>query len=312
MNQDKFMPSLIVHKKAQLTGHNASVFALGRGQRADEFFSGAGEGWIVRWAMEKPETGHLAAKVDTQVFSLLYLPEWEKAVAGDMNGGLHWIQLGQPEKTRDIAHHRKGVFDILRVGPHVYTAGGMGLLTRWAPGEVRSLESVRLGQQSLRCLAYCPARNELAIGTSGRSIFLLDEHTLQLRRHITDAHDNSVFTLQYTPDGKHLLSGGRDAMLKAWELNGDISLLSAQPAHWYTINSIAFHPEGRWFATGSRDRSIKIWDGQTFKLLKVLDASRDGGHINSVNRLFWHDYNNYLISASDDRSMIVWEVEGIV
>lgn len=304
------MPELTVRKKAQLTGHNASIFALGRGPDADGFFSGAGDGWIVRWNLNGPEVGRLAAKVDTQVFSLLYLPEWNRVVAGNMNGGLHWIQLDKPDQTRNIAHHEKGVFDMLRIGPHVYTAGGKGMLTRWDAAACRSLESIQISNQSLRCLAWHPQGNELAVGASDRAIYLLDADSLQLRHRLADAHDNSVFTLHYTPDGHHLLSGGRDAMLKVWKMEGGPALHSAQPAHWYTINSIAFHPEGRWFATGSRDRSIKLWDARGFKLLKVLDASRDGGHINSVNRLYWHPYENYLISASDDRSMIVWEVEG--
>ncbi|MCB0578618.1 MAG: WD40 repeat domain-containing protein [Phaeodactylibacter sp.] len=303
------MPKLTARKKAQLTGHNAAVFALGQGPQADGFFSGAGDGWIVRWELDAPEIGRLAAQAGTQVFSLLYLPEWDKVVAGDMNGGLHWIALAQPEKTRNIAHHQKGVFDILRIGNFVYTAGGKGLLTRWDAAEGRSLESIQLCNQSLRCLAYSPERNELAVGASDRAIYFLDAGNLSLRFRLAEAHDNSVFALHYTPGGNHLVSGGRDAMLKVWGLAPGPELHSARPAHWYTINSIAFHPEGRWFATGSRDRSIKLWDTQTFELLKVLDASRDGGHVNSVNRLFWHPYHNFLISASDDRSMIVWEVE---
>lgn len=304
------MSKLTVRKRAQLTGHNASIFALSQGPGEGTFFSGAGDGWIVRWDLKEPDTGRLAARVDARVFSLLCLPGQGKLAAGDMNGGLHWIPLAEGEQSRDIAHHKKGVFDILRVGPFVYTAGGEGLLTRWDAAAGRSLESMHLSNQSLRCLAYSPHRQELAAGASDRSIYLLDANTLALRHRLADAHDNSVFTLHYTPGGSHLLSGGRDAMLKVWEMGSKPGLLSARPAHLYTINSIAFHPEGRWFATGSRDRTIKLWDAQSFELLKVLDTSRDGCHINSVNRLFWHPYHNYLISASDDRSMIVWEVEG--
>ncbi len=307
--EKNYMPKLNVRKIAQLTGHKASVFALGQGPAANTFLSGAGDGWLVSWSLDEPENGQLLARVETQAFSLLYLPEWDKAVVGNMNGGLHWIPLQEPGKTRNIAHHQKGVFHLLRIGDHVYSAGGKGLLTRWDPTEGRSLESLQLSNQSLRSLAYCPQRQELAVGASDNSIFLLDASSLALRQHIPQAHDNSVFALHYTPDGRHLISGGRDAQLKAWALEPEPTLLSAQPAHWYTINSIAFHPKGRWFATGSRDKSIKIWDADTFQLAKVLDTGREGGHLNSVNCLFWSPYQNYLISASDDRSMIVWEIE---
>jgi WD40 repeat protein len=304
----RYMPKFQIEKLAQLTGHNASIFALSKDQNPRHYLSGAGDGWIVRWDLDEPENGRLVAKIDTQVFSLLYLPKWDKAVIGDMNGGVHWVPLQAPDDTKDIAHHQKGVFAITQIGDHIYTAGGQGMLTRWSAEESRSLDSLQLSRQSLRCLAYAPKRNELAVGSSDNSIYLLDADSLTLKHHLPDAHNNSVFSLHYTPDESYLLSGGRDALLKAWQLDkGEPQAISSQPAHWYTINSIAFHPSGKWFATGSRDKTIKIWDADNFQLLKVLDTVRSGCHVNSVNRLLWHDYHNYLISASDDRSMIVWD-----
>jgi WD40 repeat protein len=98
-----------VRKIAQLTGHNAAVFALTPGKEPHTFFSGAGDGWIAQWNLDEPDTGRLSAKVEAQVFSLLHLPEHHILIAGNMNGGLHWIKPGHPDRTRNIAHHRKGV-----------------------------------------------------------------------------------------------------------------------------------------------------------------------------------------------------------
>lgn len=303
------MPNLQVEKMAQLTGHKASIFALSATETPRYFLSGAGDGWVARWDLEAPENGQLVAQVETQIFSLCYLPEREVAVAGNMNGGVHWIDLKQPEKTRNIAHHQKGVFAILRQGDAVFTTGGQGMLTRWNVESGRAAESLQLSHQSLRCIAYCPARDELAVGSSDNAIYLLDAQTLALRHKLEDAHSNSVFSLAYRPDGQYLFSGSRDAHLKAWAL-GDVPKLADQkPAHWFTINTIAFHPSGRWLATGSRDKTVKIWDAYTFELLKVLETVRDGGHLNSVNRLLWTAHQGHLISGSDDRSLIVWKVK---
>lgn len=299
---------LQVRRIARLTGHEASVFAIGAGPDHRHFLSGAGDGWVVRWDLEDPEMGRLIAKVETQIFSLLYLPESRRVVVGNMNGGVHWVDLEQPDHTRNIAHHQKGVFDLLRAGDHVFSAGGGGLITRWSIEESRALESLQLSNQSLRSLDYCPHRGEIAVGASDNNIYFLDADTLALKRTLTGAHDNSVFTVKYTPDGRHLLSGGRDAHLRLWDLEQGAAPLAAQPAHWFTLNHIAFAPDGRWFATASRDKTIKLWDASDFQLLKVLNTARDGGHVNSVNRLFWSPYRNYLISGGDDRSMIVWEV----
>ncbi|MCB0570290.1 MAG: WD40 repeat domain-containing protein [Phaeodactylibacter sp.] len=298
-------------KAARMAGHEAAVYALCAAETPRFVLSGAGDGWIARWDLENPETGRLIAKVGSQAFSLLYLPGQHTVVAGNMNGGVHWIPLNDTKEGKNIAHHKKGAYAIIEVEGHVFTAGGEGAITRWAPDKGQSLESFHLSNQSLRCLAYCPQRREIAAGASDNAIYLIDADTLALRHRLPGAHDNSVFALHYTPSGDKLLSGGRDARLKAWSLGAEPRLLHSQPAHWYTINSIAFHPRGPWFATASRDRTVKLWDADTFNLLKVLDATRDGGHINSVNKLLWSSHNDMLISASDDRTLIAWEVEGL-
>ena len=120
--------------------------------------------------------------------------------------------------------------------------------------------------------------------------------------------DNSVFAVEYSADGKFLWSGGRDAHLKVWDVEQMMVPIFSEPAHWFTINAIVFSPDGKYVATGSRDKTIKIWDVENLKLLKVIDATRNEGHVNSVNTLLWAKYNNWLISGSDDRSLIVWEI----
>ncbi|GJM36376.1 MAG: hypothetical protein DHS20C18_53770 [Saprospiraceae bacterium] len=303
------MPKLANIKKiAQLTGHNAAIFALSASAQPTHFLSAAGDGWVVEWDLQQPETGRLLAKVETQIFSVLYLPAMGQVVVGNMNGGVHWVDLKQPDRTLNVLHHQKGVYGIERVGEWVFTLGGEGRLSRWSIAERRSVESFQLSNRSLRAIAHSPERQELAVGASDHNIYVLDANTLELKHVIERAHDNSVFALHYHPDGDLLYSGGRDAHLKVWDAHLNFANVSSQPAHLYTINDIAFHPNGQLLATASRDRTIKIWDAATFQLLKVLDTIRDGGHINSVNRLFWSNYDNCLISASDDRSIILWGV----
>lgn len=297
-----------VEKIAQLTGHNASIYALEQGETASKLLSGAGDGWIVEWNLDDPDLGRVIAQVETQIFSLLHLPAHQLVVAGNMNGGVHWVDLEDSTKGKNIAHHKKGVFGIVAVGNMVYTIGGQGLLSKWDLATKKVVESLHLSNQSLRCIAYSPIRNELAIGASDNGIYLLDANHLTIKQQLPNAHENSVFCLHYHPSQAFLLSGARDAHLKIWDLENQCKNIFAEPAHWFTINAIAFHPNGRLFATASRDKTLKIWDAMTFKLLKVLEPGRDAGHINSVNRLLWTSHHDYLISASDDRSMIIWKI----
>ncbi|MCB0639249.1 MAG: hypothetical protein KDC54_21630 [Lewinella sp.] len=297
-------------KWQQLTGHDAGIYGLTAGEDAQTFYSAAGDGWLVRWTLDNPEVGRLVARAEVQLFSLIYLPQTHTLLAGDMNGGVHWINLGEDRPNRHIDHHRQGVFGFQVVGEHVYSVGGDGLLTRWDPLRQRSEESLRLSTQSLRSIAYAPSREELAVGGSDHNIYLLDARDMRLRQTITEAHGNSVFALAFHPDGQRLISGGRDAQLKTWNLVDKAAPLTSQPAHWYTLNDITFATGTPWLCTASRDRTIKIWAADDLRLIKVLDTARDGGHINSVNRLLWMPEARILVSASDDRSLILWKESG--
>ncbi len=289
------------------TGHKAAVYALIASKDSEHFLSAGGDGWIAEWHIRTPQNGRLIATAEGQLFSLLHLLSEQRRliVAGDMYGGMHWIDLERPNRTRAVRHHQKGVFDLKYDPPWVLSAGGDGLLTRWDSESGRSFESLHLTNRSLRALALAPQRREIAVGASDANIYLLDGDTLAIRHTLRGAHIPSVFTVAYSPDEQYLLSGGRDAMLRVWSLDSDSpALVSSQPAHWFTINHIFWSPDGRYFATASRDKTVKIWEGTTFQLLRVLDPVRDGGHLNSVNRLLW--LPQALISASDDRTIKIW------
>lgn len=296
-------------KLATLSGHRASVFAVVPGAEPHTVLSGAGDGWIVKWSLDDPDTGKLLAKVDTNIFALHYITSTQTLLIGDMHGGVHWVKPHDPSATLDVAHHKKGVFAIIEMGEYVLTLGGDGLLTRWSIAKQRTIDSLQLSHQSLRSIAYAPDRNELAIGASDENIYLLDAKTLELKYTIAKAHEHSVFTVQYTPDEQHLLSGGRDAHLRVWNRSNPTIPVFAEAAHWFTINAIQIHPKGHIFATASRDKTIRIWNMVDFSLLKSLDHQRYQGHVNSVNDLYWSPYRDTLVSASDDRQLIVWGFE---
>jgi len=293
-----------IQKTQQFTGHNAAIYALLPGRRPGTFLSAAGDGWIVEWELDKPDLGKLLAKVEVQVFSLAYFAATDTLIAGDMNGGVHWLNLSEDRPNQHWSHHQKGTFGILPLGDYVYTIGGDGVLTRWDALRQRSQDSLRLTNQPLRSIAQ--HHDTLAIGSSDHHIYLLDRHSLEILTKWR-AHQNSVFSLAYSADGQRLFSGSRDAHLKVW-LADTGKILSTQPAHLYTINDIILHPSGDYALTASRDRTIKIWDTDTVQLLKVLDTARDGGHINSVNCLCWIPLTHSFVSAGDDRTIIRWQI----
>jgi len=70
-----------------------------------------------------------------------------------------------------------------------------------------------------------------------------------------------------TPDGKNIISGSNDELIKIWDLNGNC--LKTLEGHKDRITSLIITPDSKNIVSGSYDKIIKIWDLETLK--KDLD-----------------------------------------
>lgn len=300
-------PDLRFSLQQRLTGHEGAVYALSKGVEEDTVLSAGSDGWIVEWDLHNPDPGRLLARVQARVFSLLAMSECQILLAGDIDGGVHWLDLANPDANRHIQHHKKGTYGFAQHAGMIFSGGGDGLLTRWSLSERRSDESLQISHRSIRTLRFSPGGDVLAAGCSDGSICLIDPLRMAVLHRIRDAHPPSVFSLQFNASGNRLWSGGRDAQLRCWDLMGVPVFQAGAAAHWYTINAIALSPDGEVLATASRDKSIRIWREADSQLIQALDTVRDQGHRHSVNALYWSAYGNRLISASDDHTLCIWK-----
>lgn len=298
------MATLTASLQATLSGHTSSIYTVA-GQGGHLYTTG-GDGLVVQWDIAHPTAdGVLLARMGLQIFSMAVLPG-NKLLLGQMQGGIHVVDLEAKQETRHLALHQQGVFDLLPVAGHFLAAGGDGVLSLWRADDCQLGKKISLADASLRALALSPDGKTLAVGSSDHGIYLLQYPQLNILTKLT-GHENSVFSVCFSPDGRYLLSGSRDAHLMVWEVANNYKQLHRIPAHLFTLNHIAYSPNGKLFATAGRDKDVKIWDAHNFQLLKVLDRHKLQGHINSVNRLYWHQ--DYLVSVSDDRTVKLWKVD---
>jgi WD40 repeat protein len=300
------MTQVQIKRLHSLTGHRDAVYTLNAAARSSDFFSGAGDGMVVRWNLDAPENGELIAKLPNSVYALHYLPAAETLVAGHNYDGIHLLDWKNKKELGSLKITDAAIFDIQSFGGGLLVAAGDGSLTVVDWEALTILRRIQASEKSARTIAIHPSGGEIAVGFSDNFIRVFDE-TLSLKREWV-AHKNSVFTLRFTPDGEKLLSGSRDARLKIWAVNSAYEMIEEVAAHLYAINHIEFSPDGKHFVTCSMDKSIKVWDANALKLLKVIDKARHAGHGTSVNKLLWTQHNNQLISASDDRSISVWQI----
>lgn len=297
-----------VEKIHSLTGHRDCVYTVEASDSPAHFFSAGGDGMIVRWNLSAPEEGELIARLPNSVYAIHYLKEQDHLVAGHNYEGIHLLDWKEKKEITSLKLSSASIFDIQSFQNDLLVASGDGSLTVVDMGKWVVRKKILTSEKSARVISINPKAGEVAVGFSDYfiRIFSLEDYSL---KYEFQAHQNSVFTLRYTPDYKFLISGSRDARLKVWDAAAGYTQAAEVVAHLFAINHMAFSPSGKHFATGSMDKSIKVWDSGELKLLKVIDRARHAGHGTSVNKLLWTSFNDQLVSASDDRTLSVWKLK---
>ena len=210
--------------------------------------------------------------------------------------------------THRLRHHIRPVFDIKssQKKGELLVASEDGTVSIWNLKDLGLLHSIRVSNDTVRCITINPAEDRVAFGCRDNRIIVYDMEDYSLNKALT-GHTMAVFSLQYAPNGEYLVSGSRDAQVKIWD-NKTYTLIKNIPAHLFAVNHIVFHPSLPYFATASMDKSIKIWDAADFKLRKTISREKGyAGHLLSVNKLAWHN-DNELLSGSDDKTIMRWNV----
>lgn len=301
------MSPLSVQKLHTFSGHRDCLYTLAPAGAAGSFFSAGADGLVVQWQLEQPDQGLLLAKAEASIYAMAYEQEREWLFFGQNFDGIRLVEISSKRSLGSVQMTKSNIFALEAWGGKLFAGTGSGHLVVLEQEPLRVVKELPLSDKSIRALALHSGWQEMAVAGSDGLIRILDLKTLAVKQ-VIEAHQNSVFTVQYSADGRYLLSGSRDAHLKAWSVADRYDLAESVVAHMYTINHLSYSPGGKLFASCSMDKSVKLWDATTFKLLKVIDKARHAGHGTSVNRLLWLNEHT-LASASDDRTISIWNIE---
>ena len=118
------------------------------------------------------------------------------------------------------------------------------------------------------------------------------------------AHEQAVYQVAFSRDGKTLATASTDKTVKLW------SWQEAEPketakleGHSDAVWDVKFSADGSQIATASADRSIKLWDAAGKELATLV------GHKDWVSNVAFSPDGKTIASTSHDRSTKLWNVE---
>ena len=104
-----------------------------------------------------------------------------------------------------------------------------------------------------------------------------------------------------SPNGKFLISGGKDRIVRIWDIHNQKQVQSFL-GHRDTITGIQFDRENDKFYTISNDRSLKVWN-----IREMMCMDSHYGHQSDVLQLDYYSRDRVL-SCGLDRHVIFWKI----
>lgn len=174
-------------------------------------------------------------------------------------------------------------------------------------------------QKRLRCMTSHSARigalswNSYILSSGSRSGYIHHHDVRAPDHHVGTlaGHTQEVCGLKWSPDGRHLASGGNDNLLQIWAAEANQCTTLAQPLYTFTQHQAAvkalawcpWQPSLLASGGGTADRHIRFWNISTGSCVNSVDTK------SQVCSLLWSTEHKELVSSHGfaHNQLILWK-----
>lgn len=168
-------------------------------------------------------------------------------------------------RPQDTLEGRMGVVRTLTFSPNgkmLASGGSDRIIHLWEVETGNALFTLTGHSGYITAMAFSPNGKRL-VSASYLVIYLWNVETGQL---LTKSQPMSTAKiLQFSPDGKIVVSGRNDGTIQLWDAR-TLSLLSTHIGHTSSVNALIFLEDGKTLVSASRDGTILLWDWEKLRL----------------------------------------------
>jgi WD40 repeat protein/serine/threonine protein kinase len=123
-----------------------------------------------------------------------------------------------------------------------------------------------------------------------------------------DGHTAPVRSVQFSADGKLVLSAGHDNTVKVWSVDNPAALKTLR-GHDSWVRACAFSPDGQWVLSGGYDNHARLWNIEGYEEVRVLRGRVLEGHQDAIMAVSFSRDGHQIATASRDRTAKSWNAD---
>lgn len=116
-------------------------------------------------------------------------------------------------------------------------------------------------------------------------------------------HTDIINSVSFSPDGKFIVSGGKDKILRLWNVETE-KVLRIMKGHNEGILCVDYSPDGKYAASAEDGYYVKIWDVQTGELLRDIYKPRL-----KVTSVLFNSDGSEIIVGYFDQNLRIYDVK---
>jgi WD40 repeat protein/serine/threonine protein kinase len=136
-----------------------------------------------------------------------------------------------------------------------------------------------------------------------------------------EGHTAPIRAVQFSPNGKMVLSAGNDNTIKLWSFAGEAGeentdakaaaghLVKTLRGHASWVRSAVFSPDGHSVLSGGHDAEAKLWSIAGYEEVRVFQERVLQGHVDAVLSAAFSKSGHRVVTASRDRTAKTWDFE---
>lgn len=298
----------LLNRITLLTGHNHIVRSAVYSTDGKFVLTGSGDGTARIW---DPNTGKSLVEFrghTAGITSAEFSPDGRFVLTSSADQTARVWDAGTGHSLFELRGHTAPVSHarFSRDGKLIVTSSVDKTARLWEAATGKNLAELLGHTEWVQDAVFSPDGKFIATASADQTARIWDtasgESLYELQHRQNDEDQNVVFTVEFSPDSRLLLTGSAIEP-RIWDVATGKALVNLR-GHTSFVRKAIFSHDGKYVLTASGDNTAQLWDPTTGKNLFILR-----GHTALVENMAFSSDSRYIVTASYDKTSRIWEVK---